>query len=296
MVVRHNSKQHMKRKTILFCLVPSCAPRLYQLTLPGWANPAVLLFALQAAEEAKPVPMGTQSQAAALLPKTLLGVTDMALPCWPDLHPYSKAQPQAVKHLPLPPEATTEREAELCWPHALPACWAHFGQDWGKRRYPRYKHCSWPYSKARLREWEQAVGEGKKHIFSKVGENMKSSWCQHRVLRAHTSNNLITTRVLLYPGSISALSLVQAVCQPLLCVQVAIVLVQEKVIVLRERVTFGVVGRGSVWALVSWRRRSRGRFQEFLDWRVIKNCCVAWPGPLQGRGQEDLVTASPQLR
>lgn len=64
--------------------------------------------------------------------------------------------------------------------------------------------------------------------------------------RAHTSNNLTTTRVLLYPASISALSLVQAVCQPLVCVQVAIVLVQEKVIVLGERVALGVVGGWSV--------------------------------------------------
>lgn len=105
--------------------------------------------------------------------------------------------------------------------------------------------------------------------------------------RAHTSNNLTTTRVLLYPASISALSLVQAVCQTLICVQVPIVFVQEKVIVLRERVTLGVVGRWSVWSLVSWRRWSGGWFQEFLDWRVIKNCRITWPGPLQQRGQTD---------
>lgn len=65
---------------------------------------------------------------------------------------------------------------------------------------------------------------------------MKSSWSQHRVLRAHSSNTLITTQVLLYPGSGSALPLLQAVGQALIGVQAAIVLVQEKVIVLGQRI------------------------------------------------------------
>jgi len=53
---------------------------------------------------------------------------------------------------------------------------------------------------------------------------------------------MTTTRALLYPASTSALPLVQAVCQPLVCVQAATVLVQEEVVVLGERVTLGVVG------------------------------------------------------
>lgn len=283
-------------------MVPRCAPRLYQLTLPGWANPPVLLFALQAAEEAKPLQWINCSKQCSPHGHPEPGSSNSSWKhCWKwhtllssagSTLPNIQQSPSSGCAAPPSPEATTKRVAELSL-----ACWARSGQGWGKRRwYPRHRHFSWAYSTARLREWEQAVGEGNKHIFSKVDENMKSSWSQHRVLRAHSSNTLITTQVLLYPGSGSALPLLQAVGQALIGVQAAIVLVQEKVIVLGQRIALWVVGRGSVWALVSWRWGSRGRFQEFLDWRVVENRCIARPGPLQWRGQEDLVTTSPQPR
>lgn len=93
------------------------------------------------------------------------------------------------------------------------------------------------YSKGKLK-WEQAVGGGKKHSARQVKTRAASSGS----IKSRQPYSNMTTTALLYPASTSALPLVQAVCQPLIRIQAATVLVQEEVVVLRERVALRVVG------------------------------------------------------
>lgn len=89
--------------------------------------------------------------------KTLLGMTHIALLC--RLYPPVQQSPSSGCEAPPSQNWGWQSCADPTW-----ACWARFGQDWGQRRYPSYRHFCWPHSKARLGEWEQAVGEGKKHL------------------------------------------------------------------------------------------------------------------------------------
>lgn len=128
MVVMHNSKQHHQEEK-------QFSPAWSQIVHPGSTNSgcqgeliqAVLLSALQAAEEAKPLqlincpeqcsPHGHPEPGSSIIPENTAGNDRhcsplQALPSQPDFQPYSKAQAQAVKH--LLPQRPRPRLAELC--------------------------------------------------------------------------------------------------------------------------------------------------------------------------------------